>query len=332
MQLLDRYLAAVARNLPRDQAADIAAELKDNLLSEIEEREAGLGRKLTDKELETLLVDFGHPLSVAARYRKPRYLIGPETYPFWLSTLRIVGGIAAAIVVVGLVVAAVSTHMTAEWVLQRALEKFWSVAFGVFGAVTLTFALLERARKGSVKLKWSPRQLPPPRAPGRKPSELIGEMVMGGLFLLWWTGVIQFRALVPIPAFVHVHLAPIWTELYWVILAYSAIEIAINALELTRPRWARLNASLSFAKNLWGCGILYVVLQAGHWIQVDAPTATQYAQDQMRHGFDKGMQIGLTVTLAVLAGKALWDLWRLISGQSRLRAPLGADGRTLAGL
>ena len=54
MQLLDRYLAAVARNLPAKQAADIAAELRENLLSEIEEKQATLGRPLTTIKATTM--------------------------------------------------------------------------------------------------------------------------------------------------------------------------------------------------------------------------------------------------------------------------------------
>ena len=68
MQVLDRYLAAIARHLPKAEAADIIAELRENLLSEIEEKEAELGRPLGAKELDALLTAFGHPLALAARY------------------------------------------------------------------------------------------------------------------------------------------------------------------------------------------------------------------------------------------------------------------------
>ena len=44
MELLDRYLQAVRFWLPRKQQDDIIAELGDDLRSQIEEREASLGR------------------------------------------------------------------------------------------------------------------------------------------------------------------------------------------------------------------------------------------------------------------------------------------------
>jgi len=324
MQLLDRYLAAVARSLPKGQAADITAELRENLLSEIEEKEAGLGRKLTDKELEALLIAFGHPLTVAARYGKTRYLIGPEVYPFWFATLRVVFGIVAAILVVGLVIRIASGDASPDRI-AMGLAGIWPSLFTVFGIVTLVFAAMEWGGKGRMKLKWSPRQLPPPRAPGRKPIQIVSEMVAGALVILWWLGLVQFAALVPIPPFVHIHLAHVWAGLFWPILAYWSVEMAINGLELARPGWTRLNAALSAAKNIAGCAILADLLQAGHWIDVNA-TVSPFALDQMRHGFDRGMQVGITITLLVIAFKAAADVWRLVRGRT------GAGGRANGGL
>jgi hypothetical protein len=49
MDLLDRYLAAVAALLPKTQREDIVAELRDTLLNQMEEKEAELGRPLTPR-------------------------------------------------------------------------------------------------------------------------------------------------------------------------------------------------------------------------------------------------------------------------------------------
>ena len=46
MDLIERYLAAVGRNLSSKQAPDIKAELRDLLLSRVEEREAERGRQI----------------------------------------------------------------------------------------------------------------------------------------------------------------------------------------------------------------------------------------------------------------------------------------------
>ena len=315
MTLLDRYLAAVARNLPASQAADIAAELKDNLLSEIEEKEAGLGRALTEVELEALLIDFGHPLTVAARYRPARYLIGPEVYPFWLATLRVVGGIAAVLILVGAVIAGVSTHLPAGEVAEQVAQKFWPTVLLVFGGVTGVFAVMEWLGKGRIRLKWSPRRLPSPNAPGRKTGEIVSELIANAVFILWWIGIVHFPT--PVPPFIHLHLAAVWSGFYGVITGYAVFQVAIALLELVRPGWTRVNGALSLAKNAAGAVIFYEVLQTGHWLEVTATGVPAYALQSMRQGFDRGMQVGITVTAMVMVCLALRDIWRLLRGRGR---------------
>lgn len=55
IDLIDRYLIAVRRQLPRDLEADIASELADSLRSEAEEHERAAGRPLTPDEQAALL-------------------------------------------------------------------------------------------------------------------------------------------------------------------------------------------------------------------------------------------------------------------------------------
>ena len=72
--LIDRYLAAVGRELPPRTRADILAELRDELMSGAEAREVRLGRRLNAAEQADLLMEFGNPLLVAGRYRKVQHL------------------------------------------------------------------------------------------------------------------------------------------------------------------------------------------------------------------------------------------------------------------
>jgi len=90
MDMLEDYLRAVSRLLPRAKREDIIAELRDEILTRIENRESELGRPLTPDETEQLLRDFGHPIVVAARYRdEPQYSVGPALYPFWSFAVRL---------------------------------------------------------------------------------------------------------------------------------------------------------------------------------------------------------------------------------------------------
>jgi hypothetical protein len=59
MDLLNRYLQAVKFWLPRAQQEDIIAELREDIRSEIEERENQLGRSLNDFERKPSLSNEG---------------------------------------------------------------------------------------------------------------------------------------------------------------------------------------------------------------------------------------------------------------------------------
>jgi hypothetical protein len=89
MDLVNEYLRAVAALLPKAQRDDIVAELRDTILTRIEEREAELGRPLTDDEIEAVLREVGHPVVIAARYREgPQHVVGPTLYPYWLFAVK----------------------------------------------------------------------------------------------------------------------------------------------------------------------------------------------------------------------------------------------------
>ena len=88
MELLDRYLQAVKKHLPWQRQDDILAELRANLESQLEDKEAELGRPLTKAEAEAWLKQIGAPMQVAARYQPQQYLIGPSLFPIYLYVLK----------------------------------------------------------------------------------------------------------------------------------------------------------------------------------------------------------------------------------------------------
>jgi hypothetical protein len=75
--LIERYVADVARLLPRRQRADVALELRTLLLDELQERAAAAGRAADEAMARELLVGFGRPAEVAARYRPTLAIIDP---------------------------------------------------------------------------------------------------------------------------------------------------------------------------------------------------------------------------------------------------------------
>jgi hypothetical protein len=137
MELLDRYLAAVRRNLPADEAADITEELRDVLLARAEEREAVSG----DANWSQLLKEFGHPLVIAARYRKHQWLIGPEIYPFYVHFMKVVALIVLAVTVVLATFKAAFGGGDIGALAAGLLGSLWWAAVASVGSVTILFAL-----------------------------------------------------------------------------------------------------------------------------------------------------------------------------------------------
>lgn len=55
MNLLNRYLQEVSRYLPKARREDVVAELRANIVSQMEDREQELGRPLTENKLVEML-------------------------------------------------------------------------------------------------------------------------------------------------------------------------------------------------------------------------------------------------------------------------------------
>jgi hypothetical protein len=161
--LVDRYVAEVARRLPRRRRADISRELRSTLLDTLDSRFGAAAN--SDEHVIEVLREFGPPEKVAASYQPSnQYLIGPEWYgPFSTVVKMHLYGLVA-ILVAGFAFDIFSP--TGGTVISNALSEVLANVFHIgltaFGAIVLIFYLLERndvrARK-PVK-PWNPRDLP----------------------------------------------------------------------------------------------------------------------------------------------------------------------------
>ncbi len=140
-ELLDRYVHAVKMLLPADKMDDIAAEIRSNLQSLVEDKATQLGRELSPVEMSAILKQHGHPMLVAGRYRDQatRGLISPELFPFYWFTLR---AILALWVTIRVIVAVFTLQgtATASSVLLTLGRDVLRAAFFIPAGVTLMFA------------------------------------------------------------------------------------------------------------------------------------------------------------------------------------------------
>lgn len=321
--LIERYLGAIARNLPEGQKGDVIAELRDVLLTQVDEATERLGRAPGRAEIEALLIKFGHPLSVAGRYRKVQHLIGPEIFPFWWAAVKLVLGVIIGLWVLGFAFEALAGHAVAL-IPDRFDASLGETLIFAFGAVTLVCMLLERFGKTALLQDWKPSQLPPPDGQTKSRFDRVLEIAMALVFVLWWTGVVDFGNVLP-GGNMSVRPAPVWDQFHGLILVYAGFDIGANVLGLLRPGAVALNRAVSMAGHLFGAALMAALLPAGRWLVVQAGAFPGRTLAEVQGSFDLGMRIAIGAALLLMLGLAALDGWRLWQSRARLAgAPVRA--------
>jgi hypothetical protein len=300
MELLDRYLQAVKKHLPWQRQDDIVAELRANLESQLEDKEAELGRPLNTGEVEAWLKQMGPPMQVAARYQPQQYLIGPAVFPTYWFVLRT--AFLWALIIYSIVSAVLIVVKTPSGMaVLEAVLRVPGVLLTTAAWVTLVFAVIEFAAThypakcpaiAGFSADWSPGTLPPLEkepAPGKKRrsyANAVAEVVFGFLFLAWLLLIPQHPALLlgPGAAYLHVspfQLAPVWVQFFWWVVAVSLLQLGWRCVELWRGSWRQPQPAMQIAIKAFGLIPLMVLLNVRDhaWVTLKHP-----ALDQVRHG------------------------------------------------
>ena len=198
MNLIDRYVAEVGKNLPLLKGReDIEKELRSTLEDMIEDRASTTGQ-MRDEAMEIeLLKEYGSPQQVAATYNPHPYLIGPRLFPFFLFVLKIVITVVVCVMLglAGISAVTDTPMMGMDFVkiIGGGLGNALSAAIAAFGNVVIVFAILERVLPDKEisgfndEKDWDPASLTrEPDPDSVKRGELIAEIIFTflGLALL----------------------------------------------------------------------------------------------------------------------------------------------------
>jgi hypothetical protein len=335
MELLDRYLQAVKKHLPWKRQDDILAELRANMESQLEDRQAELGRPLTQGELEDWLRALGSPVLVASRYQPQEYLIGPALYPMYLYVLRL------ALLWAMVIYTAVSTVVLpftspGETSLIEALLRAPGVLFTVATWVTLVFAAFEFVTSrhpglcpplAAVSQAWSPSSLPPldkEAVKGGKPrsyATAVAEVVFGFLVLAWILLIPRHPFLLMGPGVVVLdgpfRLADIWWTFFWWIVALNVLQLAWKCINLMRGTWQRPSKVQHIVFKVFGLIPLGLVLSARNrgYVLLRNPAIEHVHYANALESINKSIYLGLLVICAIAALQLAFD-----TGQMLLRA------------
>lgn len=310
MNLLNRYLQAVARLLPKSRRDDIVAELRANILSQMEDREEALGRPLTEDEQAAILQHHGNPTIIAGRYREAnlglafgRQLIGPELFPFYKNILFI--NLAISVFVLAGVMPAIAHAIGGAITLSRIL--FPMVIQLV--VVTLIFVLLDR-HKGTLLDKWDPRKLPalkanPEDGPNARNIFAFIWLAVGTLWLALtprWPYLILGPGALFLPA-LDLKFWPQWPEFYVAIVALLCAQLVLDFFRLFR--WLPRQKARMIDVILGGIGIgigVLLLLKAPNYVTSKYPEVTYWAN------------LNLEICVGVAVAINLWQTgWRLFS-------------------
>ena len=270
MEMVERYLEAVRFWLPKGQKDDIIDELSADIDAQIEEREAVLGDRLSEAEIESILKKRGRPVVVANRFLPQEQLIGPLLFPIYRFVLKII--CLGYLVPWAMVVIAVRAYFhvySAQQTLSPQLAAvasawgtWWNGAISAVVVVTVVFAILERVEARSHFLdEWSPRNLPPIRIPNRIPrTNSIFELAFASLFFVFWA----FRAsphVLNLGSAVRIELSQEWVYFFSAYLVLAAGNAALAAFNLIHPYWTVRRALLRLLGDCAGAALFCWLLR-----------------------------------------------------------------------
>lgn len=278
MSLIDRYLAAVAAQLPAASRDDVTAELRDDIMSRIEARQESLGRDLTDDEVEAILREVGHPLVVAARFGSgPQSLVGPELFPWWMFGVKVGLMVLVGVAILSSVVKVIG-GMDFGQAIAQGFHSFFTGGITLVGVATIAGYIFERqSDRPSFITNWRVRDLgffeitrldtegfdralnSGAGAPssvramrGRSMSPVaraLSSAVAATVLTAWWIGAIRFGG-VPLDEWI-VEIAGVdYTQavretvsiIFWPVVVYGVSRVVFDLFRAANPRAVRLTA------------------------------------------------------------------------------------------
>ncbi len=259
--LIERYIYAVTKRLPRKQREDVARELRSLIEDMLAERCGALVPG--EKDIRVVLTELGTPQELYAQYDPDaqKSLIGQP----YFSTYKMVMNLVWVAVAVGMGVSSLILLSLGQWSPMEMLGNFLANTFqgltSAFTIVTLLFVYLER--KG-VSMDQSLSDLPP--VPKKTKEISLWECAAGIVFcvvflviFLWFPeilGVVTDGEGGYLPLFDVQVIRASWGY----ILAFGLLGIAGESIKLLERRYNKKVLTVTVVTNLLSGGIAAVWL------------------------------------------------------------------------
>jgi len=259
MRLLTVYLDAVGNYLHVRGRRDILRELEENLQSRIEDKEEELGRPLTEREQQALLLAHGTPLEVAARYGGHqgtltfgRQLIGPEFFPMYRMVL-VANWIISAMIHGGLALSRVQVEEPKAFFLTVVIQ------FAVITAIFCVVDLLQRRSGGVPPALGDNHQFPPTYLRDVPRWQSLNGFLAWLVLTAWWALIPSYPMLLIGTAANFIQFSPAWGRFYWPILLLLVAGLVQRATNFFRPEWNWLPPVTRLGINVIGLLLIYPI-------------------------------------------------------------------------
>lgn len=176
MDMIERYVNAVAERLHPSRRGKVEAELRAAILDALEARGGSAAR---EEDVVAVLAELGEPDRMAAQYEpSQQYLIGPELYPLFRRGLRVAMVAIVLLSAVGFCVSLLLGGLAgyrAGGLLVQTLAYAFMAALVVVAVLVAAFAWMQRAEltlpRGlwPAESAWDARSLPPSYKADRAP-------------------------------------------------------------------------------------------------------------------------------------------------------------------
>jgi hypothetical protein len=329
MELIDIYVKEIGLQLPEKMRSDIEKEIRSLIEDMLEDESRQAGRSLDEEMIVTVLKRMGPPEKVAASYLPARYLIGPELYPHFINTVRIVLGLVTVLTALAIGVSVGARTEPPPNIIEVLGVIVGGIAESVLRAlaiVILVFAVIQYVSPDfKVEAKnWDPRKLKaePDQERVSIPGAL-GEIIMSVLALILFNFYAHWIGLNTMQNGEWVHM-PVLTQEFFGYLPWLSLlwitQTAFHVALISRGRWNELLrwfsavvSALTIAVLAWILtGPAIVALPLDAIAGMGWPLTPENIQE-INEGLNISIRlvIGIVLALEVLSlGKQLYKLMR----------------------
>jgi hypothetical protein len=278
MELLDRYMLEVRNHLPRKMKADLEAEIRSLIEDNLEDRSQAVGQEIDEEMVVEVLREFGSPEKVAASYLPEKYLIGPQLYPAFMLTLRIVLIVIGSLAMIGIGINLAQSGATIWQSLLEGVAGLYSALLQALAIVVFIFAIIQWAQpnRSDEPKAWDPRQLKNVTPPDVvRPAEPIFEIVFSIIALVFLNFYPHMIGMISYSGGQWVF-APALSQEFFRYLPWINLVLVVKLVEsiilLRQGNWQTATRWLSAAGSILSIILLYSLLTGPALVAFGAET------------------------------------------------------------